>query len=106
MIWGHLSLQGLAATPRRSSDLAAHPAAPCPSLYQDAMIAGPRIDLTVWACRSCPVSSVAMFVRQYTKTLRRFVSAIPDLNGTGKVGPSAPTHPYHLSGIKLSVESS
>lgn len=70
------------------------------------MIAGPRIDLPVWARHSYPVSSVAMFVRQYTKTLRLFVSAIHDLNGAGKVGPSAPTHPYHLSSIKLSVESS
>jgi hypothetical protein len=70
------------------------------------MIAGPRIDLTASACRSYPVSSVAILVRQYTKRLRLFVSAVPDLNGAGKVGPSAPTHPYHLSSIKLSVESS
>jgi hypothetical protein len=51
------------------------------------MIAGPRIDLTVWACHSYPVSSVAMFVRQYTKTLRLFVSAIHDLKtALGKSG--------------------
>jgi hypothetical protein len=43
------------------------------------MIAGPRIDLTVWACHSYPVSSVATFVRQYTKTLRLFDSGIHDL---------------------------
>ena len=48
---------------------------------KEAMIAGPRIDLTVWACHSYAVSSIAMFVRQYTKTLRRFVSALHDLNG-------------------------
>jgi len=86
MILGHLSLQGRAAIPRRSSDFGQNSPRNVHRFTREKMIAAPRIDLTVSACHSYPDFSVAIFVPQYTKTFRLLVSAIPDLNGAGKVG--------------------